>query len=111
MSSRAHLIIAIGLAALCAATAAQAAGPTCPGGSIHLGAISTITGPVDFSEAPKAAKATYDALNAAGGVNGCKIDYSIADDKADPEVAAQAARDLIDNKGIVAISGGASVLE
>ncbi len=55
---------------------------------------------------PRAAKTTYDALDAAGGVNGCKIDYVIADDKADPQAAAQAARDLIDNKGIVAMSGG-----
>ena len=53
----------------------------------------------------------YDAVNAAGGINGCKIDYEIADDKADPQVAAQAARDLIDNKKVVAMSGGASLLE
>lgn len=111
MSSKAYLRIMAGFTALCAATAAHAAGPTCPGGTIKLGAISTITGPADFSEVPRAAKATYDTLNAAGGVNGCKIDYEIADDKADPQVAAQAARDLIDNKGIVAMSGGASLLE
>jgi len=34
-----------------------AAGPACPDGPFKLGAISTITGPVDFSEVPKAAKA------------------------------------------------------
>ena len=91
--------------------AAMAAGPTCPGGPIKLGAIASITGPVDFSEVPKAAKAMYDSVNAAGGLNGCKIEYDFADDKADPQVAAQAARDLIDNKKIVAMTGGASVLE
>lgn len=90
---------------------AFAAGPTCPDGSIKLGAISTITGPADFSEVPKAAKAMYDAVNRAGGINGCKIDYDIADDKADPQVAAQAARDFIDNKKVVAMTGGASLLE
>jgi branched-chain amino acid transport system substrate-binding protein len=109
--SRTCLMVATGLAGLIAASAAQAAGPTCPDGPIKLGAISTVTGPADFSEVPKAAKAVYDALNAKGGVNGCKIDYEIADDKADPQVAAQAARDLIDNKKIVAMSGGASLLE
>ncbi|MBR1177170.1 ABC transporter substrate-binding protein [Bradyrhizobium sp. KB893862 SZCCT0404] len=89
----------------------HAAGPTCPEGAIKLGAISTVTGPADFSEVPKAAKAMYDAVNAAGGINGCKIDYEIADDKADPQVAAQAARNFIDNKKVVAMSGSASVLE
>jgi branched-chain amino acid transport system substrate-binding protein len=76
---------------------AAAAGPTCPDGAIKVGAVSTITGPADFSEVPKATKAAFDALNAAGGLNGCKIDYTIEDDKADPAVAAQAARALIDN--------------
>lgn len=111
MSLRTVLLIGSSLATIVASGSAFAAGPTCPDGSIKLGAISTITGPADFSEVPKAAKAMYDAVNAAGGLNGCKIDYEIADDKADPQVAAQAARDLIDNKKIVAMSGGASLLE
>jgi branched-chain amino acid transport system substrate-binding protein len=107
-------LIAAGLAAasLGALTfTAAAAGPTCPDGAIKVGAVSTITGPADFSEVPKATKAAFDALNAAGGLNGCKIDYTIEDDKADPAVAAQAARDLIDNKGVVALVGSASLLD
>jgi branched-chain amino acid transport system substrate-binding protein len=111
MSLKTSLFGAAALGALLWSGGAFAAGPTCPDGPIKLGAISTITGPADFSEVPKAAKATYDAINAAGGVNGCKIDYQIADDKADPQVAAQAARDFIDNKKVVAMSGGASLLE
>ena len=111
MSLKISLFGAAALGALLWSGTAFAAGPTCPDGPIRLGAISTITGPADFSEVPKAAKATYDAINAAGGVNGCKIDYQIADDKADPQVAAQAARDFIDNKKVVAMSGGASLLE
>jgi branched-chain amino acid transport system substrate-binding protein len=111
MSFQRPLLVAASLTTLLISNSAFAAGPTCPDGSIKLGAISTITGPADFSEVPKAAKAMYDALNASGGVNGCKIDFEIADDKADPQVAAQAARDLIDNKKVVAMSGGASLLE
>jgi branched-chain amino acid transport system substrate-binding protein len=90
---------------------AMAAGPTCAGGTIKVGAVSTITGVADFSEVPKATQAAFDQLNAAGGINGCKIDYTISDDKADPQVAAQAARDLIDNKEVVAMVGSASLLE
>ncbi|MFC4318514.1 ABC transporter substrate-binding protein [Rhizobium alvei] len=90
--------------------AAQAA-PTCEAGPIKIGSVSTITGIVDFSDAPKAAKAVFDQLNEAGGIHGCKIEYTMADDKADPQVAAQAARDLIDNQEVYALSGGASLLD
>ncbi|QKD02559.1 ABC transporter substrate-binding protein [Mesorhizobium loti] len=99
----------VSLAAM--AGTASAAGPTCKDGTIKVGAVSTITGPADFSEVPKATQAAFDAVNAAGGINGCKIDYTIADDKADPAVAAQAARDLIDNKEAVALVGSGSLLD
>lgn len=105
----AAVLSCLGLAA--SIGAAAAAGPTCASGSIKLGAVSTITGPADFSEVPKATQAAFDAVNAAGGVNGCKIEYTIADDKADPAVAAQAARDLIDNQEVVALVGSASLLD
>lgn len=90
---------------------AHAAGPSCTAGKIKVGAVSTVTGPVDFSEVPKATQAAFDQFNAAGGINGCKIDYTISDDKGDAQVAAQGARDLIDNKEVVAMVGGASLLE
>jgi branched-chain amino acid transport system substrate-binding protein len=109
-----HKLLLAGSAVLCVSALpgqAPAAGPSCAGGTIRIGAVSTVTGPVDFSEVPKATQAAFDQFNAAGGVNGCKIDFTISDDKADPQVAAQAARDLIDNKEIVAMVGGASLLE
>ena len=93
------------------AASSAAAGPTCTDGKIVVGAVSTVTGPADFSEVPNAAKAVFDQLNAAGGIDGCMIDYTIADDKADPAVAAQSARDLVDNKGAVVLTGSASLLE
>ena len=91
--------------------AAALAAPTCENGPIQIGSVSTITGIVDFSDAPKAAAAVFEQLNAAGGINGCKIEYTMADDKADPQVAAQSARDLIDNKEVVVLGGGASLLD
>ncbi len=113
-----HRLISMALAstaifasAMMTATSASAAGPTCTDGKIVVGAVSTITGPADFSEVPKAAQATFDVVNAAGGINGCKIDYTIADDKADPQVAAQSARDLVENKGAVVLTGSASLLD
>ncbi len=100
--------ITIGLAAACGQALAK---PTCEGGVIKVGAVSTITGVADFSEVPKATKAQFDQINAKGGIDGCKIDYTIEDDKGDPQVAAQAARDLIDNKKVVAMVGSASLLD
>lgn len=108
------LLLTVGSVIVCivALTAqAQAANPSCTGGSIKVGAVSTVTGPIDFSEVPKATQAVFDQINAAGGVNGCKIEYTISDDRGDPQVAAQAARDLIDNKAVVAFVGNASLLE
>jgi branched-chain amino acid transport system substrate-binding protein len=99
------------LGALALSAGAAFAAPTCENGPIQIGAVSTITGIADFSDAPKATKAVFDQLNEAGGINGCKIEYTIADDKADPQVAAQAARDLIDNKEVVVLGGSASLLD
>lgn len=109
-SAIAAVAIGIGLGCLGLAGSAEAA-PTCPGGWIKVGAVSTITGPADFSEVPKAAEAVFNQLNAKGGIDGCKIKYYIEDDKADPQAATQAARDLVDNKGVVVLTGSASLLD
>ena len=66
--------------------AALAAGPTCPNGPIRIGSVSTITGPVDFSDTPKATAAYFEQLNAAGGINGCMVEYEMGDDRGDPLV-------------------------
>ncbi len=102
---------AVMLSGAWALTGQAPAAPSCEGGPIQIGAVSTVTGIVDFSDSPKAAAAVFDQLNKTGGINGCKIEYTIADDKGDPQVAAQSARDLIDNKSVVALSGSASLLD
>lgn len=78
---------------------------------IKVGAISSLTGPLPFPEASAAAKAVFDQVNATGGINGRKIKYIVADDKADPALAAQAARRLVDQDGVVGMAGSASLLE
>ncbi|MBI3524936.1 MAG: ABC transporter substrate-binding protein [Betaproteobacteria bacterium] len=78
---------------------------------INVGAISSLTGPVPFPEATAAAKAVFDRVNAQGGINGRLINYLVADDKADPALTAQAARRLVDQDGVVAMLGSASLLE
>ena len=113
MRLKVKLLTIAGLAAFAGAaiTGTASAAPTCANGTISVGAVSTITGPADFSEVPEATQVVFDKINAEGGINGCKIEYTISDDKADPQVAAQAARDLIDNKEVVALVGSASLLD
>jgi branched-chain amino acid transport system substrate-binding protein len=101
----------LGLGLLAMAGAAHAGAPTCENGAIQIGAVSTVTGPVDFSAGPKATAAYFEKLNAAGGINGCTIEFEMADDRGDPLVATQAARNLIDNKNVVAMVGSASLLD
>ncbi len=93
------------LAAGCSAGGSGAAGP------ITLGSVNTLSGPITFPEASRAAQAVFDDVNAAGGVHGRKIRYVPEDDKGDPTTAAQAARDLIDNDGVVALVGSASLVQ
>jgi branched-chain amino acid transport system substrate-binding protein len=56
------------------------------------------------------AKAYFDDVNAAGGINGRKLQLDVVDDKGDPQAAAQAARTLIDDD-VVANVGSGSALE
>lgn len=80
-------------------------------GPIRLGAISTLTGPASFPESHSAAQAVFDRINAAGGIGGRTITYIVEDDGFDPALAAQAARRLADEEGVVAMVGSASLLE
>ncbi|MCY3619649.1 MAG: ABC transporter substrate-binding protein [Acidimicrobiaceae bacterium] len=80
-------------------------------GPIRLGAISTLTGPASFPESHSAAQAVFDRVNAAGGIGGRTISCIVEDDGFDPALAAQAARRLDDEEGVVAMVGSASLLE
>jgi branched-chain amino acid transport system substrate-binding protein len=81
------------------------------GEPIDIGAVVSLTGPAVFPEASAAAKAYFDNLNATGGINGRPVRYTTIDDGGDPAKAAQAAQTLIDQNKVVAMAGGASLLE
>ena len=78
---------------------------------IRLGAISTLSGPASFPESHSAAQAVFDRINDSGGIGGRMIEYTVEDDGFDPALAAQGARRLADEIGVVAMVGSASVLE
>lgn len=99
--------LAAGLALCVGGACAQASDkPT-----IVVGAVSSLTGPGASSASVQAAQAYFDTINAAGGVQGRRIEYAVIDDQMNPETAQKGASRLIDDPRVVALAGGSSVLE
>jgi branched-chain amino acid transport system substrate-binding protein len=80
-------------------------------GTIKVGFIGGQSGPFTQIEPAKITRAYFDRVNAAGGIQGRKIEFIDEDDKTDPGAASQAARRLVDDIGVVANVGSASALE
>ncbi len=72
---------------------------------ILIGQTAGFTGVVSLSvkETAEGAKLYLDAVNARGGVNGQTINVIAMDDKFDPKLAADNARELVVNKNVVAL--------
>lgn len=99
------LAVAALLATGCAGSGSGANGP------IVVGSVNALSGAATFPEASQAAKAVFDAANAAGGVNGRQIEYKAIDDKGDPAAAAAAAREVVGGDEAVALVGSSSLIE
>jgi branched-chain amino acid transport system substrate-binding protein len=80
-------------------------GGSSKGGTIAVGNISAVTGPIPLGDASQGAKAFFDSLNARGGINGTKVNFIIGDDKTDPALSARLARQEIQQQNIVAFVG------
>lgn len=72
---------------------------------ILIGQTSGFTGPVAASvkELTEGARLYFDAVNLSGGVNGQKIELVSLDDKFDPKLAAENARQLVVEKNVLAL--------
>jgi branched-chain amino acid transport system substrate-binding protein len=72
---------------------------------ILIGQTAGFTGAVGagVKETTEGAKLYIDAINAKGGVNGQKIELVSLDDKFDPKLAAENARQLIEEQNVVAM--------
>lgn len=110
MRTTASIWRALTLAALMAAAApaAWAQGSERP---IRVGAVSALTGQAGFPESSRAAARYFDAINAAGGVNGRRIEYVSLDEGASPQTAAGAARRLVADPDVVALVGGSGLFD
>ncbi|RZL89509.1 MAG: ABC transporter substrate-binding protein [Variovorax sp.] len=74
---------------------------------IRIGILIPLTGATSQfgSTMSRAAQIAADEINAAGGVNGRRVEVVIEDDQSNPEAAVRAARKLIDVDRVVAIGG------
>lgn len=72
---------------------------------ILIGQTAGFSGPVaaGVKETTEGAKLYIDAINAKGGIHGQKIELLALDDKFDPKLAADNARQLIEEKNVVAL--------
>jgi branched-chain amino acid transport system substrate-binding protein len=95
------------VAALLVASGIAACSGKSDGSTVKLGAIAGLTGNFVTAEVTKTAGRVFDDVNAAGGINGKKIEYIVKDDAGNPQRTAQVARELSD-AGVVAMAGSAS---
>jgi branched-chain amino acid transport system substrate-binding protein len=106
-------------AALLLAAAPAFAKPDCgmntgkpaTGKPIPIGAVTSASGIGSFEEADLAAKAFFDCVNANGGINGRPVAYHDEDDQSKLDVAAQAAKKLVEDDGDYILIGSTSFIE
>ena len=108
-----------GLVAVTLASPASAATPSCgentgkpaTGAPIPIGAVTSMSGIGSFKEADLAVLAYFKCVNANGGIHGRPLSYHDEDDQSKLDVAAQAAKKLVDDEGVYALVGSTSFIE
>jgi branched-chain amino acid transport system substrate-binding protein len=107
------------IGALFVAAPAQAAKPDCgentgkaaAGKPIPIGAVTSMSGIASFKEADDAARAFFDCVNANGGIHGRPIAYHDEDDQSKLDVAAQAAKKLVEDEGSYIMVGSTGFVD
>lgn len=103
------VIAALGLAAAVATTAASGANTSDPGvtaTSIHIGGTFPLTGVASaYKTIPAAESAYYAYVNAHGGVNGRKIDFTVLDDAYNPAQTVPDVQKLVEQDNVFALVG------
>jgi branched-chain amino acid transport system substrate-binding protein len=85
-------------------------GKAASGTAIKIRALTTASGGIDFSSAPRSAAAFFKCVNANGGINGRPIDYAYEDDALNQQKAAQIAAQFAADRSIVALAGDATFI-
>jgi len=113
---RAHLVLACSVAAVALLAAGcgnsgGGGGSSSPGVSdttVKIGGHTPLTGPAapGYSEIAPAAKAFFEYVNAQGGINGRKIEYTYKDDGYNPTKTVSVVRELVLQDKVFAIFNG-----
>jgi branched-chain amino acid transport system substrate-binding protein len=117
-SARRHRRTALSAAAVAVTLlTAAACGSGSSGGSsggsdtIKVAQITTISGGFPFGDTVKGTKSYFNMVNADGGVNGKKIEFTSGDDKGQASEAAQLARKFVLQDKVVAMVGNTSLAD
>ncbi len=97
------------LAGVTGSAAGAAPSKAATGTPIKIGGfyeVSVPPGQAPFPESAAAAKGAVAKINKKGGVNGHPIDLTVCDTKADANVAASCARDMVANKVMAIVNAG-----
>lgn len=86
-------------------------GQKATGKPIPIGGITSMTGLGSFKEGADAVAAYFHCLNDNGGIHGRPVLYHAEDDQSKIDIAAQAAKKLIDDEGVFALIGSTSFIE
>jgi branched-chain amino acid transport system substrate-binding protein len=86
-------------------------GQKATGKPIPIGGVTSMTGLGSFKEGSDAVAAYFACLNDNGGIHGRPIVYHGEDDQSKIDIAAQAAKKLIDDQGAYALIGSTSFIE
>src|SRR4051812_23893344 len=119
---RTHRLVVVGVAAALLLTSCSGAGEStgaesdakadaAPGvtdDTVVIGTHQPLTGPAapGYSRISVAAKAMYDYLNDAGGINGRTIDYRVEDDGYNPTRTVEVVKKLVLQDEVFAVVGG-----
>lgn len=81
--------------------------PPPPSEPVKIGALFSVTGPASFLGAPeeKTVQMRIEQINAAGGINGRKLQLVVKDTAGSPEKAVSFAKQLIEEEKVLAILG------
>src|SRR6202451_2635062 len=86
-------------------------GQRAPGKPIPIGGVTSMSGIGSFKEAGDAAEAYFKCVNDNGGIYGPPITYHAEDDQSQLDVAAQAAKKLVEDEGVYVMIGSTSFIE
>ncbi|HEY3943289.1 MAG TPA: ABC transporter substrate-binding protein [Acidimicrobiales bacterium] len=105
------VLVSVGGSVTTSAGAATGA-PGVTAKTVKVGIISDLTGAASstFADSAPAMEARYKQLNAAGGVDGRKITWSLSDSTSAPAGAATAAKELVQSQNVFMISEVSALL-